>query len=566
MKRVVTWLVALCTVLAASAWNPALAQPHAVSPKDHVRVDLKAPAVPGQFIVKFKPGVAAAQRAAIVAEAGAKVVDRVAALDVEVLEFPALSAKSDPKAAESVVRALKMNPNVEYVEPNYIYHTADWVPNDPAIPLQWAWEVIEAYKAWEVTRGDPDTVIAIIDTGVQRNHPDLNGKIVAGYDFVDRDTSPDDGNGHGTHVAGTAAAETNNGTGGAGMCPECSIMPVRVLNNSGTGTLADVANGIIWAADNGAHVINLSLGGAMGSATLQNAVNYAWNRGVFLACAAGNENTSAPSYPAYYSRCFAVGATTQNDTKAPFSNYGQWVEVGAPGVNIYSTWIGSSYNTISGTSMATPHVAGLAGLLASMNLTNQEIWDRIVATADPIPGTGTYWAAGRINAYRAVMNETSPGPDPEPGDPGENKVQNGGFENGTAPWVQSSSGGYQLISTYLPRTGNYSAWLGGYNYGTDAISQTVTIPQNGKLTFWWYMSTSEGSSTAYDYLRVRLYSQNGSLLATLVTRSNRDARNQWVQENVNLASWAGQTVRLEFSATNDWLLPTSFFIDDVELK
>lgn len=565
MKRVVTWLVALCTVLAASAWNPALAQPHAVSPKDHVRVDLKAPAVPGQFIVKFKPGVAAAQRAAIAAEAGAKVVDRVAALDVEVLEFPALSAKSDPKAAESVVRALKMNPNVEYVEPNYIY-TVQWTPNDPGRTQQWAWDRIDAYDAWDVTRGSSSTIIAIVDSGVQRNHPDLDAKIVPGYDFVDRDNAPDDGNGHGTHVAGTAAAETNNGTGGAGMCPECRIMPVRVLNNSGSGTLANVANGITWAADNGAHVINLSLGGAMGSTTLQNAVNYAWNRGVFLACAAGNENTSAPSYPAYYSRCFAVASTTNSDTRSSFSNYGSWVEVAAPGSSIYSTWIGSGYNTISGTSMATPHVAGLAGLLASMNLTNQEIWDRIVATADPIPGTGTYWAAGRINAYRAVMNETSPGPDPEPGDPGENKVQNGGFENGTAPWVQSSSGGYQLISTYLPRTGNYSAWLGGYNYGTDAISQTVTIPQNGKLTFWWYMSTSEGSSTAYDYLRVRLYSQNGSLLATLVTRSNRDARNQWVQENVNLASWAGQTVRLEFSATNDWLLPTSFFIDDVELK
>ncbi len=562
MKRVAIWLLALSVLLGTSAPYPAHAQDEAISAKEQVRADIKAPAVPGQFLVQFKPGVAAADRAAVAAKVGAKVVDRVAALDVEVLEIPALKAEGDLQAVESVIQALKKDPNVVYVEPNYIL-TAYWVPNDPALSQQWAWDVIDAYEAWDITRGDSDTIIAVVDTGVQRNHPDLNGKIVAGYDFVDRDTSPDDGNGHGTHVAGTAAAETDNDTGGAGMCPECSIMPVRVLNNSGTGTLANVANGIIWAADNGAKVINLSLGGATGSTTLQNAIQYAWDNGVFLACAAGNEGTSWPSYPAYYPRCFAVAATTASDTKASFSNYGNWVQVAAPGVNIYSTWIGSGYNTISGTSMATPHVAGLAGLLSSMGLTNEQIWDRIMETADKIPGTGTYWIGGRINAFKAVSGEPDPG---DPGDPGGNALQNGGFENGTAPWVQTSSGGYQLISNYRPRTGNYSAWLGGYNNGTDAISQTVTIPQNGKLTFWWYMTSDEGSSTAYDYLRVRLYNQNGSLLTTLVTRSNRDARNQWVQETVNLSSYAGQTVRLEFSVTTDWLLPTSFFIDDVELK
>lgn len=567
MKRVAMWFVALCAALAVSVQHAALAQSPAVSPKDkeQVRADLEVPAVPGQFLVQFKPQVAAAQRAAIAAQLGAKLVDRVAALDVDVLEFPALSAKSDPKAAESVLQALKANPDVVYAEPNYILQ-AYWTPNDPGVSQQWAWDRIDAYEAWDVTRGSPNTIIAVVDTGVQRSHPDLDGKIVPGYDFVDGDTAPDDGNGHGTHVAGTAAAETDNATGGAGMCPECRIMPVRVLNNSGSGTLANVANGIIWAADNGAKVINLSLGAPTGATTLQNAVNYAWNRGAFLACAAGNENTSAPSYPAYYSNCFAVASTTSSDTRSSFSNYGSWVEVGAPGSNIYSTWRGSTYNTISGTSMATPHVAGLAGLLASQGLTNAQIWERIMQTADKIPGTGTYWTGGRINAYKAVTGQGGPGDPGDPGQPGGNQIQNGGFENGTAPWVQTSSGGYQLISTYRPRTGSYSAWLGGYNNATDAISQTVTIPQGGRLTFWWYMTSNEGSATAFDYLRVRLYSPSGTLLTTLVTRSNRDVRNQWVQETVNLSGYAGQTVRLEFSATTDYLYPTSFFIDDVALQ
>ncbi|WP_374711468.1 S8 family serine peptidase [Symbiobacterium terraclitae] len=559
MKRVAVWLTALCTVLAASARTPALAHSEAVSPKDQVRADLTAPAVPGQFLVQFKPGLAAAQREAIATELGAKVVDRVAALDVEVLEFPALSARNDPKAAEEIIRTLKMNPNVTYVEPNYIF-TATWTPNDPYFSQQWGPQKIQLPAAWDHTRGSSNVVIAIVDTGVQRNHPDLSAKLVPGWDFVDNDDDPDDENGHGTHVAGIAAGLTNNGIGIAGGCPHCRIMPVRVLDRSGNGSLANVAHGITWAADHGAQVINLSLGSSAGTTTLRNAIDYAWNRGAFLACAAGNDNSSSPTYPAYYSSCMAVAASTSSDARASFSNYGSWVDVAAPGQSIMSTWLGGGYANLNGTSMATPLVSGLAGILASQGLSNSQIWQRICSTADMISGTGTYWTCGRINAYRAVTYSSNPG------NPGSPALQNGGFENGTAPWAQSSSGGYQLIDTTLPRTGSYSAWLGGYNNGTDAISQVVTVPQNGTLTFWWYMSSQEGSAIAYDYLRVRLYSQNGTLLATVATHSNRDTRNQWVQDTINLSAYAGQTVRLEFSATNDAILPTSFFIDDVSLQ
>lgn len=549
----------LCLLLGSLVTSAGAAKP------EGERASIDAPAVDGEFVVQFQPGLARSERAKTAQAMGANLARRVEALDVDVLEFPALKANPDSKAAEKIFNALKANPNVVYAEPNYIY-TVNWTPNDPGVSQQWAWGKIQAYEAWDVTKGSSTTVIAIVDTGIQRTHPDLDAKIVAGYDFVENDTAPDDGNGHGTHVAGTSAAETNNATGGAGTCPECKLMPVRVLDNNGSGTLENVANGIIWAADNGAKVINMSLGATSGATTLQNAVDYAWNKGVFLACAAGNAGTSAAHYPAYYSNCFAVASTTSTDAKSSFSTYGTWVEVAAPGSDIYSTWTGSGYNTISGTSMATPHVAGLAGLLASQGLTNAQIRDRIMTTADQISGTGTYWTGGRINAYRAVTGGSEPPPPPPPPPPGGNVIANGDFESGNTSWTQSSTGGYEIVDSYKPHGGSYSAWMGGYNNGTDKLSQTVTIPSNGTLTYWWYMTSSEGTTTAYDYLRVRLYNSGGTLVATLKTRSNKDARGAWYQDTISVASYAGQSLRIEFSVTTDSSLTSSFFIDDVNLQ
>jgi thermitase len=163
-----------------------------------------------------------------------------------------------------------------------------------------------------------------------------------------------------------------------------------------------VASGIEYAADQGAQVINLSLGGPFDSSTLQNAVNYAWNHGSVLVAAAGNESSSAPSYPAYYSNTISVASTTSSDTLSYFSNYGSWVDVAAPGSSIYSTYPTNSYATLSGTSMATPHVAGVAALLAGQGKSNSQIRAAIENTADQISGTGTYFAHGRVNAYKAV--------------------------------------------------------------------------------------------------------------------------------------------------------------------
>jgi len=392
-------IAVLLLLLFGSSLVQAAEQPAPIDAR--LAAELGAPAVANEFVVKFQPGTSAATRAQVARRFGGTIIGRNAALDLSTLRISAIKESGEQRLREQTLAGLRSSGQVVYAEPNYLYNIT-WTPNDPAYSQQWAWNVIDAPAGWDITRGSSSTIIAVIDTGIQLNHPDLDAKIVAGYDFVQGDTVADDLNGHGTHVAGTSAAESNNGANGAGVCPNCRLMPVRVLNRLGSGSLANIASGITYAADNGAKVINMSLGGSSGSTALQNAVNYAWNKGVFLACAAGNNGNTAAAYPAYYSNCFAVAATTSSDAKASFSTYGTWVEVAAPGDGIYSTWKGSSSNTISGTSMASPHVAGLAGLLASQGLTNAQIRDRICATAEDISGTGSSWTCGRINLLNAV--------------------------------------------------------------------------------------------------------------------------------------------------------------------
>ncbi|MFC4075689.1 S8 family peptidase [Salinithrix halophila] len=351
--------------------------------------------VPGEMIVKFKPGTTATVKSSLHGKKHAKVISRNTRMGFEVLKVKGMSVKE-------AVKSYKKNPNVEYAEPNYIMK-ASWTPNDPYYSSQqYGPQKVQAPAAWDITRSSSSVRIAIIDTGVQANHPDLNGKVVKGYDYVDRDWDPNDGHGHGTHCAGIAAAATNNRIGIAGMAPNASIYAVRVLDNNGSGTLANVASGISHAADNGAQVISLSLGASSGGASLENAVNYAWNKGSVVVAAAGNNGTSWPNYPAYYNNAIAVAATDSNDRRAYYSTYGSWVDVAAPGSSIYSTYKDSRYVSLSGTSMATPHVAGLAGLLASQGRSASNIRAAIERTADRIWGTGFFWAHGRINANRAV--------------------------------------------------------------------------------------------------------------------------------------------------------------------
>jgi thermitase len=349
--------------------------------------------VPNQLIVKLKGEKALVNTQDLHNSLGAEVVSKNHTLGIEVVQFKG--------SVKDKIKSYQSHPDVEYAEPNYYFH-AFAVPNDPYFNNQYGLKKIQAPQAWDQTIGSPDTMIAIVDSGVQRTHPDLASKVVNGYDYVDNDNTPNDENGHGTHCAGITGAIANNNIGVAGVAPGSTIYAVRVLDRQNNGELYAITQGIVEAADSGAKVINLSLGSPNDAQVLKQAVQYAWNRGAVIVVAAGNTGNTQPNYPAYYNEVISVASTDQFDRKSPFSNYGSWVDVAAPGSNIYSTFIGNTFRSMDGTSMAAPHVSGLAALLADQGFSNIEIRQIIEQTSDKINGTGVFWRNGRINANEAI--------------------------------------------------------------------------------------------------------------------------------------------------------------------
>lgn len=349
--------------------------------------------VPGEVLVKFKEGY-------FLTEAAAN--QNIRAMKVETVGTVGVSRVLLPgwMSVSQALNYYRSNPAVEFAEPNG-YVRAYVVPNDTSYGSQWALPKISAPTGWDLSIGSSSVIIAIVDTGVSSTHPDLAAKLVPGRSFVSGVTSTNDDNGHGSHCAGIAAAITNNARGVAGVGWNCRIMPVKVLSANGSGTMSGVANGISWAAQNGAKVISLSLGGGS-SSTLSAAVNDAWSRGAVVVAAAGNNNSTTMSYPAGYTKAIAVASTTSTDGRSSFSNYGSsWVDVAAPGSSIYSTYKDTGYATLSGTSMSTPHVAGLAGLIWSKypSSTNSQVRARIESNCDPV---GSWVAKGRINVYESL--------------------------------------------------------------------------------------------------------------------------------------------------------------------
>jgi len=310
-----------------------------------------------RLLVKFEPGMSGNDKAQVHSQVGGKVESVIPGIGIHVVTVP--RGQGATKSA-----AYRLNKGVRHVEIDTIVQVLD-IPNDQYFTEQWGMTKVQAPQAWDITEGSPGISIAILDTGIDMDHPDLADKIVSDVNFTDSPTSDYNGHKHGTHVAGIAAAIGGNGIGVAGLGYDCSLMNVKVLGDDGFGYASWVAQGIIWAADNGADVINLSLGDTSPSVAMEDAVDYAWTKGVVVVAGAGNSGGTAPFYPAYYENCIAVGATDANDQLAYFSNHGTWVDVAAPGVAIYSTLPDGEYNAASGTSMASPHVAGLAGLLFS---------------------------------------------------------------------------------------------------------------------------------------------------------------------------------------------------------
>jgi thermitase len=359
-----------------------------------------------QILVKFKPGTSLPEVAEIHRQLGGQVKETIPGIGVQVVTVPKGQVMAKVKAYSS-------NAKVAYAEPDFVAQTVG-NPDDPGFGNQWGMVKIQAPEAWAVTTGSSSINIAILDTGVDLDHPDLANKLISNINFSSSATV-DDVYGHGTHVAGIVAASTDNSIGVAGLGYRSSLMNVKVLGDDGLGYDSWIAQGIIWAADNGAEVINLSLGSPEPGSTLEAAVNYAWSKGVVIVAAAGNNGSTSPFYPAYYANCIAAAATDSSDSLASFSNRGDWVDVAAPGVSIYSTLINNGYGYKSGTSMASPHVAGLAALVFTVvadsngnGLLNDEVRSRIQATCDNIGISGI--GSGRINAYEAVGGSTTPPP------------------------------------------------------------------------------------------------------------------------------------------------------------
>jgi thermitase len=351
-----------------------------------------------QILVKFKPDTSLPEVAQIHRQLGGQVKETIPGIGVQVVTVSKGQAMGKAKAYSS-------NARVAYAEPDFVAEALG-SPDDPGFVNQWGMVKVQAPQAWDVTVGSPSINIAILDTGVDLDHPDLADKLISNINFSNSGTT-DDVYGHGTHVAGIAAAMIDNGIGVAGLGYTSTIMNVKVLSDVGAGAYSWIASGIIWAADNGAEVINMSLGGSSNSSTLEDAINYAWSKGVVVVAAAGNSGDSTPMYPAYYTSCIAVAATDANDARASWSNYGDWVDAAAPGVSVYSTLRDNGYGYKSGTSMASPHVAGLAALVFTTvsdangdGKLNDEVRSRLEATCDDIGVTGIGY--GRINAARAV--------------------------------------------------------------------------------------------------------------------------------------------------------------------
>ncbi len=387
---------------------------------------------PGGVLVKFKEGASAADVQAMLSRQGLSTEHEIPHLGIKSLAVP-------PGQELAIAEVMRRDPAIEYAELDYLASVAI-IPSDPHWGNQWAPAKIGAPAAWEITTGSTEIIIAVLDTGVKLDHPDLaakiwtnpgevpangldddqNGKVddVHGWHFYHHCSNSDclpsedndlrDDNGHGTHVAGIAAAETDNQVGIAGISWGAQLMPVKVLDEYGNGWYSDVIAGIVYAADNGANIINLSLGGEESSQALQEAVNYGHVQGVLLIAATGN--TGGPVfYPAACDHVLSVGATDADDLRPGFSNYGPETDVAAPGVSIYSTWPRlDGYWHKSGTSMAAPHVAGLAALIWSVrpDLANDQVAQAISQTALDLgtPGWDEFYGWGRIDAYQALLS------------------------------------------------------------------------------------------------------------------------------------------------------------------
>jgi serine protease len=547
-----------------------------------------------------------------------------------------------------VASAYEADPAVIYAEPNYVVYASDqplappaFVPNDPFFSFQWHMPLIQAPQAWDVSTGQ-GVLIAVLDTGVAyedfgnfRRAPDLGGtSFVSGYDFINNDPHPNDDEGHGSHVAGTIAQTTNNGQGVTGVAFNATLMPVKVLDGRGQGSHDAIAQGIIYATDRGARIINLSLSGRTGSSILAEAVDYATSRGVLVVAAAGNSG-GAVEYPAAYQNALAVGAVGYDRRRVDYSNFGSQIDLVAPGGDtdvdlngdgnpdgvLQQTFRGDptqfNFYYYEGTSMAAPHISGVAGLLFARNpaATASQVRQAMETTAldlgpagrDNEYGNGLVQAANALAAIGGPQPVTptptptpttqpptptftptspSPGPSPTPtftttpptatltptstpppvaGD----IIVNGDFES-EGGWIFSHTRHPASYSTQPVHGGTRSARVGIVDeidlYSYSSIVQPVTIPadaQRATLTYWVYPLSHDVFPR--DIQMVLILNHRFRTIA-FVDRTLSDAQH-WFQRSYDMTPFAGRTVYVYFGVYNGGHTgkTSAMYVDDVSL-
>ena len=352
--------------------------------------------VPGRLLVQPRAGLAEAEFDKIIKKQGGKQIGKIDGINVRIIQLP-------PQASEKAVEALlKKNKHLKFAERDMIVRP-EGTANDPYYLSAWHLTKIGATTAWDVTTG-ANVVIAVLDTGVDAAHPDLAGRLVPGWNFYDNNSNSADVYGHGTKVAGSASANTNNGIGVSSVAGSALIMPLRISATDGTATFSNMAKALTWAADKGAHVANISYQSVSGSSTVASAAQYMKNKGGVTVVAAGNtgvEQTFAPS-----DTMISVSATTSSDAMASWSSYGSYVDVAAPGAGIWTTSNGGGYGSVSGTSFASPVTAAVIAMMKSVNpaLPPADLEKILFSTAVDLGTAGfdNKYGHGRINAAAAV--------------------------------------------------------------------------------------------------------------------------------------------------------------------
>ena len=363
--------------------------------------------VSGRLVVQHRIGADPSAASRAFSQNGAALESANSRIHTSVIRVP-------EQRSDAVAAALMRTGLFTFVEPDFVAKTS-MIPNDPSFTSQWHLSQIQASAGWDYTKGSTSVPIAIIDTGVDGTHPDLASKILPGWNFVTGTSNTSDVYGHGTAVAGTAAAASDNGIGVTGVAMLNPIMPLVVSDSTGAASYSAISNAITYAADHGVRVINISLAGTTASSTLQSAVDYAWSKNVVIVAGAGNSANTALNYPAACNHVIAVSATEPGDTLATFSSYGSWIELSAPGDNILTTTNGGGYGAWYGTSFASPITAGVAALAISLkpSLSNASVVSILEQNADDVgaPGFDDQFGYGRVNAYKVAVAVYSLGGD-----------------------------------------------------------------------------------------------------------------------------------------------------------